>query len=382
MLSTMIIIGVAMLEELKMKRAHGETFESYRRLTPFLFPLPRFVTKFCSLPLRLIFKKDYPERKREIVAVLAFYTILCLGVSIFYGKFIPLAERKIETSSQQIAKLVKVLKDADNFGMKRRAAVELEKIGEPAMEPLIALLSESQPQVRAYAAEALGSMKSERVISPLIALLDDNDSYVRRTAAASLGRTGSYQAIEPLVGALHDPARNVASTAARALAKIKHPTVIPHLIKALFDTTLKVTGAAAGALGELGAMEAIPPLIQCLEQLPDCPYDVVGEALWKLGSERAVDAWIMGLKKGTWWYPRAYCAAELGKNKLEQGIPALQKAVKDSSVEVRRAAVLSLMEFQSEQTIETLRGAMDDEDFEVRMYAKEALKKIGLSVTK
>ncbi|MCU0646245.1 MAG: HEAT repeat domain-containing protein, partial [bacterium] len=103
--------------------------------------------------------------------------------------------------------------------------------------------------------------------------------------------------------------------------------------------------------------------------------------LWKLGSDRAVDAWILGLKKGSWWYPRSYCASELGKNKLEKGIPALQEAVQDSSVEVRRTAVLALMEFQLEQTVETLRGALDDEDFEVRMYAEEALKKISTSNT-
>jgi HEAT repeat protein len=39
--------------------------------------------------------------------------------------------------------------------------------------------------------------------------------------------------------------------------------------------------------------------------------------------------------------------------------------------------VLALMEFRSEKTIESLRKAVGDPDFEVRMYAKEALKKIG-----
>jgi HEAT repeat protein len=42
----------------------------------------------------------------------------------------------------------------------------------------------------------------------------------------------------------------------------------------------------------------------------------------------------------------------------------------------RAAAVLALMEFRSEKTIEALREALKDKDFEVRMYAEEALKKI------
>lgn len=51
--------------------------------------------------------------------------------------------------------------------------------------------------------------------------------------------------------------------------------------------------------------------------------------------------------------------------------------MRDESPEVRRAAVLALMEFRSEKTIDALREALADKDFEVRMYAKEALKKIG-----
>ena len=83
------------------------------------------------------------------------------------------------------------------------------------------------------------------------------------------------------------------------------------------------------------------------------------------------------MKKGSWWYPRAFCAAELGRNKLEKGLIPLQDALKDESPEVRRAAVLALMEFRSGKTIEALREALADKDFEVRLYAKEALKTIA-----
>jgi HEAT repeat protein/protein-S-isoprenylcysteine O-methyltransferase Ste14 len=377
LLSTMIIIGVAMLEELKMKRVHGEVYESYRRRAPFLFPLPRFMAKASAFPLRLMFKKPYPERKREIVAVLAFYTVLCLGISAFYGGLAPRPAKRVDASKQRIEELARVLKDDGDRGEKRRAAGLLSGMGEPAMESLIALLKDKDVNVRAYSAAALGGIKSEGVVSPLIALLSDGDSYVRRSAAESLGRTGSLQAIQPLIAALHDQTRDLAGAAARALGQIKHPDVIPPLIKALQNSVSNATGAAAQALGELGAKEAIGPLIQCFEEMPNCPYDLVGTALWKLNSERAVDAWIAGLKKGSWWYPRAFCAAELGKNKLEKGLTPLQDALKDESPEVRRAAVLALMEFRSGKTIEALREALADKDFEVRMYAKEALKKIG-----
>ena len=377
LLSTMIIIGVAMLEELKMRKVHGESYESYRWRAPLLIPLPSFIVKVLNLPQRLLFRKDYPERKREIATVLALYTVLFLGISVFYGGFVSLPERKTDTSDRQVEELARILKTASNFGEKRRAAGELEKIGEPAMESLIALLNDRHTFVRAYSAEALGGMKSERVVPSLIALLHDSDSYVRRTAAGSLGRTGLYEAIQPLAEALRDQRIDVANAATSALGKIKHPDVIPLLIRALRDTTLKITWAAAGALGELGAREAIEPIVQCYEKMSDCPYHAIGDALWKLNSDRAVDVWITGVKKGSWWFSRASCATALGKNKLEVGIGSLEEALKDASAEVRRAAVLALMEFRSEKTINALRGVLEDKDFEVRMYAEEALKKIG-----
>jgi HEAT repeat protein/protein-S-isoprenylcysteine O-methyltransferase Ste14 len=376
LLSTTIIIGVAMLEEVKMKRVYGDAYESYRGRAPFLFPLPRFIARASAFPLRLMFRKPYPERKREIVAALAFYTVLCLGISAFYGGLVPSPVKKAEFSKQRIEELARVLKDADNRGEKRQVAGLLADMGEPAMESLLALLKDEDASVRAYSAGALGSMKSERVVPPLIALLNDGDAYVRRTAAESLGRTGSSQAIQPLVEALEDPTRDMANAAVRALGQIKHPDIIPVLIKALHNPVWNATDAAAQALGELGVQEAIGPLIQCFEEMPNCPYHLVGRALWNLKSERAVDAWIAGLKRGSWWYPRTACAAELGKNKLEKGLQPLQDALRDESPEVRRAAVLALLEFRSEKTIEALRQALADKDLEVRMYAKEALAKI------
>ena len=376
LLSTMIILGVAMMEELKMRRVHGETYASYAQHAPFLFPLPRFLGEAFNLPLRLIFKKEYPERKGEILAVLAFYTAIALGTSALYGRVVPLPERTGKPSLQRIEELARTLKDAKNHADKRSAAAELEKIGEPAMASLIALLSDPDPVVRAYAAGALGGRGSELVVSPLVPLLHDDDPYVRRMAAATLGRTGSPRAIQPLTMALQDQAREVAAAAAQALGGIRHPDVLPPLIRALRDTIQKTDRPAAIALGELGTQEGIEPLVRCLEEAPNCPYDAVGDALWKLNSDRAVDAWIAGLKRGSWWFPRASCATALGRNRIEKGIRPLQEALKDESREVRRAAVLALMEFHSERTVDALRRAQEDEDLEVRMYAKEALRRI------
>ena len=115
LLSTMIIIGVAMLEEIKMKHLQGEEYERFHQKTPFLFPLPRFISNLISLPLRLIFKKRDVERKREIAGVLGFYTVFIILVSLLFGSLSnPLYERK-SLSGQQMEKLAQRIKTSTGY---------------------------------------------------------------------------------------------------------------------------------------------------------------------------------------------------------------------------------------------------------------------------
>jgi HEAT repeat protein/protein-S-isoprenylcysteine O-methyltransferase Ste14 len=376
LLSTMIIIGVAMLEELRMTRIHRKSYEDYHARTPFLIPLPHFIVKGFLLPLRVMFRKDTIERKREILAVLGAHAALLIIVSAVYAGLIPLPGRADPVHSREVAGFVRVLQGSQSRAERRDAARILGEIGEPALEPLIRLTKEGDAITRAYSADALGNIKSQSVIVPLTKLLHDSDLYVRRTAAAALGRTHSPLAIPPLVEALQDRSRSIAGYAARALGEINHRDVVQPLVRALGDTTVKATAAVAEVLGSIGATEATGPLIACVEKRADCPYDAVGGALWKFNSDRAVDAWIAGVKKGSWWFPRAACVEALGKHRLTRGLPCLHEAADDTSKEVRRAVVLALMEIASDESVEVLRSAVDDDDFEVRLYAREALRRM------
>ena len=374
LLMTMIIIGVAMLEELKMRRELGAEYASYCHRTPFLFPLPRFVSRVFTIPLRIIFRKEQPERKREILMVLAFYMAVCLLLSVFYSGLVSL--RKEQLSEQHIEKLVTIVKEAKNRGEKREAAASLAEIGEPAVESLIGLLKNKDLYVRWYTANVAGSVRSEKLVQPLIKLLYDEDRNVRRAAAGSLGSTGSEQAVRPLIEALQDQERDLTISAARALGHIGSSEAIKPLIEVLQSENKGIAGAAAEALGRIGDQEAVAPLIRCLEEQENCPYNEVGWALRELDSERSVDAFIAGLKDETWWR-RSASATALGTINSEKCIGPLTGALKDENNQVRCAVVLSLMEIKSQKTVKALTEALKDEDFEVRMYAKEALKRIN-----
>lgn len=347
LLSTMVIIGVAMLEELKMRRIQGEAYESYCRRTSFLLPLPRIVSKIFSAPLRFIFKKEYPERKREVFTMLALYTVFSLVISAFYAGLVPLSTTKItpENVEQRVEKLVKIVEEAKSGSEKRGAIELLGELGEPAAESLIPFLNSEQDYIRWNATTELGNTKSDKAVDPLIEALRDEHRIVRSHAASSLGKIGDKRAVQPL-------------------------------IEAFWDTERNLSGAAAEALGNIGDQEAVPILIRGLEEMENCPYIQVGWALWKLGSERAVNAFIAGLKDER-WYVQGASAAALGKIKSEKGVEPLIEALKNGKENVRRAAALALMEIKSEKAVNPLTDALKDEDFEVRMYAKEALKKIG-----
>ena len=86
--------------------------------------------------------------------------------------------------------LIKTLGYKTDSGVRRTAALALGKIGEPAVEPLIAALKDSVGDVRRTAAEALGKVGDRRAVEPLIAALKDSDDYVRREAAEALGKIG------------------------------------------------------------------------------------------------------------------------------------------------------------------------------------------------
>lgn len=66
-LSTMIIICVALSEEVDMSRRYGDEYENYRAGAPFMIPLPTVISRVLSAPFRLIMKKARPEDNRDVI---------------------------------------------------------------------------------------------------------------------------------------------------------------------------------------------------------------------------------------------------------------------------------------------------------------------------
>jgi protein-S-isoprenylcysteine O-methyltransferase Ste14 len=320
LLATMIIVGVALMEEQSMRRFAGERYEKFRRQTPFLLPLPKFISEPLTWPSRLFSGKRIPERAGEIAAVLVFYTLVLVGASIVYTRArnlppIPDAVRAETPAGAGAAEgYIRALRRSDNWHARRPYVRALEGMGERAVDPLIDLLHDRDPSLREIAANTLGVLGSERAVAPLIASLADPDGNVRCWAAGSLGRLRAEEAVAPLTRML--------------------------------DTPGSARHSAAVALGRIGSTDAVRPLITALDEPSPWTQAAVIYALGQLGDERAVDPLLAILEH------------------------------EDPEVHVRRAIVVAFGQLSSARTADALRAALEDEDAEVRLYAEEALEKL------
>ena len=182
--------------------------------------------------------------------------------------------------------LVRALQDGD--WQVREVAIEaLGMVGSPAVEPVMRLLRSWD--YRKYAIRALGKIKDERVLEPLINQLRSDEFGEDATdALVDLGPP----AVEKLVAALSDKDENIRKQAVIVLGRIKQPSAIDPLIEKLSDKDWYTRLNAAAALEKIGderGREAIKPLLKD----PDLVVKMRVErilAAWKKRAENAATA--------------------------------------------------------------------------------------------
>ncbi|MEE4311847.1 MAG: HEAT repeat domain-containing protein [candidate division KSB1 bacterium] len=312
LLATMVIIGVALVEELKLKRTHGKSYALYQKSVPFIFPLPGFVKKIFSLPTRLLFKKSFPGEKLEIVAVLCIFTIVIMGMSFANTRISEMRQHsQIPDTEYEISDYEYQFIYNSDRRTKYHAAMALVNAGKPSEEIFIRLLKSEDEVEREFSAQALGKLKSKKAIPPLTATLQDPNWRVRNTAIVALQGINPVAVKTELISAFNDENGSCRYHAARALEKIGTEDVIDVLVSGLQDEAQYVRVACVNSLAFISSAKTVPPLISALNQ---------------------------------------------------------------ESADVRRAAVLALILKGSKDAIASLQLLHDDPDWEVRLYAAEAIK--------
>ncbi len=279
------------------------------------------------------------------------------------------------------------------------AAQVLAQIGDGrAVQPLIVALMDEDPYIRRSAAGALERMQSvpnsgegyawylfaerrfadcarlgEAAVEPLIAALGDDDDAVRCSAAEALGEIGDKRAVEPLISVLQSEelSCSVADTVERGrngrLAK-----------KPLARKAEKIRCSAVDALGQLQDARAVEPLINVLQD-SDCPNAIrcsAALALAQIGDQRAVEPLFEAMDGdflNSLGVSAALALSGMGdKRPVERYIAALRKREHDQG----RVAVV-LGELGDPQALSALAAMLDRDDWLAGRSAIQAIGQIG-----
>ncbi len=182
--------------------------------------------------------------------------------------------------SSRLAPVLALLGDSDAEVRAQAARVLGEGAFAAAAPRLIALLKDSEPRVRAFAAGALGHLKDHSAVKPLLELLRDNadgDPYLRH--AAVMGLMGMSP--EELLAARNDPSPSVRLGLVLVLRRQHQPL----LRQFLSDPDPRVFLEAVRALhdeGVAGGMEALAGLIH-KPNLPEMALYRILNAHFRLG---------------------------------------------------------------------------------------------------
>lgn len=320
LLMTMAIIGICLIEEMKMRDLAG--YEDYRNRTPFLFPLPRWLGRILRFPVRVMLGKDRPEKKLEAVYVVLFYTAVFILLSLPWVSF------KSTTAGDGSEILSVAPPDPRAY-----------------RDSLLAEIRKPQPRrtinVHFKAMERLG----EDAVAPLIGLLEDTNGVVREFAAQSLGNLRDTSAIGPLMRASRDPLWRVRSTAVQSISR-------------------------------MGSEACLGPLLDILSGSPEAGFRIwIYEGLGMIGSEAPWDVLVSGLSDSL-AFARAASLKALSRINPGRSGDLVIRALQDRDPHVRREAVFILMREKPGRAADALRGVLEDEDFDVRFYARQAIRMI------
>jgi hypothetical protein len=307
-----------------MRKLYGNNYETYRRKTPFLFPLPKWLKSAIFLPIRLIFRRDWPETRAQVTGTILIYTISLMCISLIWVDSSPREDIAIkepvnlEQAEDEIHSILIELHRNDNRGHLYNQIMALKQYEDRAVPTLIILIGNPNSDIREFSVHALREMRATSAIEPLIPILNDPEFRVRREAAHALGNLQAEEAVDPLMHVLEKPTRG------------------------------GMRYAVYSALGQLGSNRAWPVLVTAAMDTIWYAQNAALKALYKIDQHRSMDYII--------------------------------KALQSPTVNVRRNTVMILLEDPHPAAVDALKRLDNDPDFETRFYSRQVLRLIDEKV--
>jgi HEAT repeat protein len=249
----------------------------------------------------------------------------------------------------------------------------------PNDDVLYRALRDKHDTVRTAAAQCLAIGGDSAAVSPLLKALTDPNDHVRRAAAVSLGDLKQTKAVPALIQALSDRWWYVRSEAAVALGKLRDPRGVAPLFKALRDPDSTVVRSAQDALGTLAGIPGadLAPYRAALQSPDPATAQAAALALSAAGDASAVPV-LVGYMASDDRDLRLEALQALRRSRVPEAVPAAKKALSDPELRVRGEAVLTLLQYQSKDSLPALQAMADNpqEEPHLRSFVTQVIARI------
>lgn len=309
-----------------------------------------------------------------------------------------------------------------NFGnprieVRNQAVLLLTEMGEPVLEHVLPALNDPDRDVRKFAADVLGDVKSPAAVSYLVKAIHDKDPNVGFSAVEALGKIGGDEAFNELEEAFRDNA-DVRSTVAETLGKIGNPEGVRVIEKGLHDEDPIVVFASTEAFGLIGGANELKLLESLIQESDGYIKGVAIASLIKIlirtNSESNIDllsdenvielcsavegnreisefiegyivqAVMNDYAGGTFGYYSKLCNElkvvvlnSLTNKKNDLSVELVISALKETNTHIKMAAISIFYNWEDEDLVKYLIELLDDEDDWVCYRAAEAIGIIG-----
>ena len=247
---------------------------------------------------------------------------------------------------------------------------------------IVPLLDGSHPlEVTVSAIRAAGQTGAEQAVEPLGRIAGDRkaDPNLRLEAVSALGSLKSTGALAEIQDLIADPWPVMRITAIRASAAIDQETFVVILASLDPDPDWTVRSAFAGVLATLPPDIAMDRLRAMLNDEDKRVVPAVLRALVRVKAPEAGEL-LLARAKDLDFSVRAVVSDLIGELKPPGGADALREAYKtaipDLAYSARTAALEALASYGAAEATETLKAALADREWAVRVRAAELLDKL------
>ncbi|QSJ15426.1 HEAT repeat domain-containing protein [Nostoc sp. UHCC 0702] len=289
--------------------------------------------------------------------------------------------------------LVELLKTNEDEELKAITATALGQMGTLAITALAELLQDED--TRLLAVRSLSHIRHTEIIPPLLSVVQENQPAVRAAAIVALSNFHDERVPPVLLNALDDLSATVRRAAVLGLGfrpdLCSELNLVTKLQPRLYDFNLEVCCAAAIALSRMGSDDAAKHLFEVLIS-PHTPIslqlEIIRAFIWveTLSSLEYLHQALDQTTSKTVWQEIVTVLGRVQKPQLTTAAAAVLLDVLRSShpgtkiASIKNAIALSLGQLGNIEAVEPLILLLSDADQQVKLHAIAALKQLAPEV--